>query len=181
MEKLSVSLEDYIEEIYNQVLKNGQAKVTAIAEMLNVKKASVTGALNILSEKNLINYAPYSPITLTLEGEKIAKNIDCAFLLDEAYVEFFGKSAVNFVKKYPNLIVARTFSKAYGLAGARVGYMIAQEEVTKMIGKNFMPYHMNSLSLATADIVYQMRDEFVPRIQMAISERKRFSKKGIKI
>ena len=75
MEKLSVSLEDYIEEIYNQVLKSGQAKVTAIAEALNVKKASVTGALNTLSEKKLINYAPYSPITLTDDGEKIAKNI----------------------------------------------------------------------------------------------------------
>ena len=73
MEKLSVSLEDYIEEIYNQVLKNGHAKVTAIAGTLKVKKASVTGALNILSEKKLINYAPYSPITLTPEGEKIAK------------------------------------------------------------------------------------------------------------
>lgn len=75
MEKLSVSLEDYIEEIYNQVLKNGQAKVTAIADALKVKKASVTGALNILADKKLINYAPYLPITLTGEGEKIAKNI----------------------------------------------------------------------------------------------------------
>ena len=73
MEKLSVSLEDYIEEIYIQVLKNGQAKVTDIANELKVKKASVTGALNILSTQKLINYAPYSPITLTSEGEKIAK------------------------------------------------------------------------------------------------------------
>ena len=54
MEKLSFSLEDYIEEIYNQVLKNGQAKVTAIADALGVRKASVTGALNVLSEKNLL-------------------------------------------------------------------------------------------------------------------------------
>lgn len=75
MQKLSVSLEDYIEEIYTQVLKNGQAKVTVIAEAMGVKKASVTGALNILQEKKLINYAPYSPVTLTAEGEKIAKNI----------------------------------------------------------------------------------------------------------
>ncbi len=75
MEKLSVSLEDYIEEIYAQVLKNGQAKVTAIADAMGVKKASVTGALNILQEKKLINYAPYAPVTLTAEGEKIAKNI----------------------------------------------------------------------------------------------------------
>lgn len=75
MEKLSVSLEDYIEEIYAQVLKNGQAKVTAIADAMGVKKASVTGALNILQEKKLINYAPYAPVTLTAEGEKIAKNV----------------------------------------------------------------------------------------------------------
>lgn len=75
MQKLSVSLEDYIEEIYSQILKNGNAKVTAIAESLGVKKASVTGALNILSERNLINYAPYSPVTLTKEGEKIAKEV----------------------------------------------------------------------------------------------------------
>lgn len=75
MEKLSFSLEDYIEEIYNQVLKNGHAKVTAIADALGVRKASVTGALNVLSEKKLINYAPYSPITLTAQGEKIAKEV----------------------------------------------------------------------------------------------------------
>lgn len=75
MEKLSFSLEDYIEEIYNQVLRNGQAKVTAIADALNVKKASVTGALNTLAEKKLVNYAPYLPVTLTNEGEKIAKKI----------------------------------------------------------------------------------------------------------
>ena len=75
MQKLSVSLEDYIEEIYNQVLKNGNVKVTAIADTLKVKKASVTGALNILQEKKLINYAPYSPVTLTKEGEKIARDI----------------------------------------------------------------------------------------------------------
>ncbi len=107
--------------------------------------------------------------------EKLAASIDCAFLLDEAYVEFYGRSAVNLVAKYPNLLVARTFSKAYGLAGARVGYMIAQADVTRMVNKTFMPYHLNTLSLATADIVYQMRDEFVPRIQMIVAERKRMS------
>ena len=113
--------------------------------------------------------------------EKIAKSIDCAFLIDEAYVEFYGHSAFKLVAKYPNVIVARTFSKAYGLAGVRVGYMIADSEVTKMIGKTFMPYHMNTLSLATADIVYQMRDEFTPRIQMTIAERKRMTERLKKI
>ena len=107
--------------------------------------------------------------------EKIAASIDCAFLLDEAYVEFYGRSAVGLVAKYPNLLVARTFSKAYSLAGARVGYMIAQPEVTRMVNKTFMPYHINTLSLAVADIVYQMREEFVPRMQMIIFERERMA------
>ena len=74
-EKLSRSQEDYLEEIYNQVVKNGYAKVTEISNSLNVKKASVTGALNTLSAKKLINYEPYSKITLTKIGEDFARTI----------------------------------------------------------------------------------------------------------
>ena len=109
--------------------------------------------------------------------EYIAANIhiNCALLIDEAYIEFYGRSAVGLLAKYPNLIVARTFSKAYGLASARVGYMLAAKEIITMIGKSYMPYHMNVLSLVTADIVYQMRHEYVPRIQMMIAERKRMT------
>ncbi len=75
MEKLSHSQEDYLEEIYKQVLKNGYAKVTDISKALNVKKASVTGALNALLQKKLIHYEPYSKVTLTEEGEISAKQI----------------------------------------------------------------------------------------------------------
>lgn len=75
MEKLSHSQEDYLEEIYKQVLEYGFAKVTGISNALNVKKASVTGALNALVKKNLINYEPYSKITLTQQGEEAAKQI----------------------------------------------------------------------------------------------------------
>lgn len=77
MEKLilSQSQEDYLEEIYIQVLNSGQASVTAISNALNVKKASVTGALIQLAEKKLINYAPYAKITITKKGEKIAEEI----------------------------------------------------------------------------------------------------------
>ena len=105
----------------------------------------------------------------------IADNLpmSCAFLVDEAYIEFYGQSAMGLLKDYPNMIIARTFSKAYGLASARVGYAIAAPAIVDMIGKSFMPYHMNTLSLVTADVVYQMRSEYVPRIQMTIAERKR--------
>ena len=113
--------------------------------------------------------------------EYVAENIDCALLLDEAYMEFFNQSAAGLLKKYPHLIVARTFSKAYGLASARVGYMLADEKIASVTGKAYMPYHMNVLSLVTADIVYQMRDEFRPRMDMTVAERKRMAGELAKI
>ena len=73
--KLSESLEDYLEAIYNEILKKNEAKVTDISNILNVKKASVTGALNSHKNKGLINYEPYSAITLTKLGEKLAADI----------------------------------------------------------------------------------------------------------
>lgn len=86
MEKLSQSQEDYLETIYLEVTKNGYAKVTDIANILEVKKASVTGALSVLCEKGLINYAPYSPITLTKSGETMAKQI---LIKHEVMTNFF--------------------------------------------------------------------------------------------
>ena len=75
MEKLSQSQEDYLETIYTEIKSKGCAKVTDIANILNVKKASVTGAINNLCEKGLVNYTPYSAITLTKDKEKDAKKI----------------------------------------------------------------------------------------------------------
>lgn len=107
--------------------------------------------------------------------EYIAKNIDCALAIDEAYIEFDGGTVTGLLKEYPHMMVARTFSKAYALASARVGYLLANKKVIEMVSKACMPYHVNVLSAITADTVYQMRDEYVPRIQMSIAERKRMS------
>lgn len=105
--------------------------------------------------------------------EYILKNAQCPVVVDEAYVEFHGISAVSLMEKYNKLIICRTFSKAYGFASARIGYMLASEEIINMVSKTCMPFHVNSLTLAAAEIVYQMRDEFVPRIKQTVAERKR--------
>jgi DtxR family transcriptional regulator, Mn-dependent transcriptional regulator len=73
---LSSSLEDYLEEIYKQVRINKVARCKDIAASLNVTRASVTGALKLLSERGMINYDPYQFITLTERGEEFAKKID---------------------------------------------------------------------------------------------------------
>ncbi|MEE4362599.1 MAG: metal-dependent transcriptional regulator [Desulfotignum sp.] len=72
---LSESLEDYLETILALQTRNTVARSKDIAAKLNIKRGSVTGMLKKLASQNLINYEPYGYVTLTPEGEKIAKKI----------------------------------------------------------------------------------------------------------
>lgn len=75
-------------------------------------------------------------------------------VLDEAYVEY-GEQATNSIsllEKYSNLIITRTFSKAYGLAGLRVGYALSHPEVADLINRIRQPFNVNSLALAAATV-----------------------------
>ena len=75
-------------------------------------------------------------------------------VLDEAYNEYLPPAqrydSVSWLKKYPNLIISRTFSKAYGLAGLRVGYAIAHEQITDMMNRVRQPFNVNSIAQAAA-------------------------------
>lgn len=75
-------------------------------------------------------------------------------VLDEAYNEYLAPEhqfeSAAWVRKYPNLIVSRTFSKAYGLAGLRVGFAIAQPAVTDLMNRIRQPFNVNSLAQAAA-------------------------------
>lgn len=73
--KLSASLEDYLEAIFNLAGEANVARSKDIAEKLGVSRASVTGALRILKKKGLANYKPYDYVTLTEDGEKNAAEI----------------------------------------------------------------------------------------------------------
>jgi histidinol-phosphate aminotransferase len=69
-------------------------------------------------------------------------------LVDEAYYHFFGETVIDLIGKLPNLVVARTFSKAYGLAGLRLGALIAAEETMQWLRRVISPYSVNQLALA---------------------------------
>jgi histidinol-phosphate aminotransferase len=69
-------------------------------------------------------------------------------LVDEAYFHFHGETVIDLVGKLPNLVVARTFSKAYGLAGLRLGTLIGSVETMQWIRRVLSPYSVNSLALA---------------------------------
>lgn len=71
-----------------------------------------------------------------------------ALLVDEAYFEFYGQSVIDALSGTPNLFVARTFSKAYGLAGLRIGVLVGSADQMKMVGRVSSPYNVNGVALA---------------------------------
>ena len=73
---------------------------------------------------------------------------DAAVLVDEAYFEFHGQSMLAARKELPNLFVARTFSKAYGLAGLRIGVLVGDTEQMRAVRRVCSPYNVNAVALA---------------------------------
>ena len=94
---------------------------------------------------------PNSPSGTTLSPDQlgaIARTLDCPLVIDEAYVNFADRDAVGLVAEHPNVIVLRTLSKGYSLAGLRVGYLIARPEVVHGLIKVKDSYNCDALSLA---------------------------------
>lgn len=98
-------------------------------------------------------------------------------VLDEAYVHFNvdADSAVglDFFKCYPNVAVLHTFSKAYGLAGLRVGYAVAQPEVADALRKAAVPFALSALAQAGGVASLAAEDELQERIDVLVAERER--------
>ena len=102
---------------------------------------------------------PNSPTGTVIEEKYIieilkkTKNLKIPLIIDEAYFEFFGKSLINHIKKNKNLIVLRTFSKALGLAGLRVGFIASSKKNIDYL-KKFKPmYEINSIGIILAKLI----------------------------
>lgn len=97
---------------------------------------------------------------------------DQLIIVDEAYVEFGTYNLSQFVTKYDNLVVLRTMSKAFGLAGARIGYLISQENLAEIFRTQIQsPYPINSLSLAVATSALSSYRYFFDTIQLIRQQR----------
>jgi len=95
---------------------------------------------------------PDSPTGTIISNNKMdlllseTKKKNTIVLIDEAYFPFYGTSAIKFLKKYSNLIISRTFAKAWGLAGLRIGYGIADKELIKDMNKVKSMYEVNTFA-----------------------------------
>jgi len=102
---------------------------------------------------------------------------DVLVVLDEAYLEFVtapdSPDALAVVRSRPNVAVLRTFSKAYGLAGLRVGYAVAHEPVAEALRKAAIPFGVNSLAQAAAVASLEAVDELGVRVKELVAERER--------
>jgi len=102
---------------------------------------------------------PNNPTGTTASAEallQIAKAApQAAILIDEAYYEFFGETLLGSISEVSNLFVARTFSKAYGLAGLRVGVLVGSEEQMRLVRRACSPYNVNAVALAVLPTALQ--------------------------
>jgi histidinol-phosphate aminotransferase len=98
-------------------------------------------------------------------------------LLDEAYREFVRDpgtpDGLDCYRAHPNVVVLRTFSKAYGLAGLRVGYAFAQEDLARRLRAAALPYGVNSLAEAAAVRSLAVEDALMERVETIVKERER--------
>ncbi len=92
-------------------------------------------------------------------------------VLDQAYVEFGGYDAVELLREFPNLIITRTFSKALGGAGLRLGYMLGAPEVIAQINKIKLPYNINFFSSYVAELLLRRREDMQSAIDECIQQR----------
>ena len=109
--------------------------------------------------------------------EQLLNKFNGLVVLDEAYIDFSEqKSWLEKLDKFPNLIITQTLSKAYGLAGIRLGTCYASKEIVQVLKNIKPPYNVNELTQQRAAVRLQKMDEIQNEVAQLISERKRLKK-----
>lgn len=105
--------------------------------------------------------------------EKIILGTESVIAIDEAYFEFYGKTSAEIALENQRVVVMRTLSKAYGVAGIRLGYAIAQPETIDLIQRVRMPYNISALTQAVARVAVKNSEQIQQLTQRMIEERNR--------
>lgn len=114
-----------------------------------------------------------SSVTIA-EIEELAKVVPGLLVVDEAYAEFSDEtSAVTLIKKYPQVVVIRTMSKAFSFAGVRLGYLVADRSVIDAMFLVRLPYHLSAITQAAAEVALEYRDELLGNVATLIANRQK--------
>lgn len=148
--------------------KSFQINEKAIIRLANLPKTKLIFLVN-----------PNNPTGSTIELstiESIARQSDCIVVVDQAYGEFYGRTAVRLLKTYENLVILKSFSKFAGLAGARIGYLLANKSLSQKFDAIRFPMGVSYLSYKLAEAVLANdRDWIKEQITKIRDERKNLS------
>ena len=168
----------------------GMYQVAADTNNVEVIKVSLTSDFELEPEKILqaVNQntkliflcSPNNPSGNSLDKDamlEIIKNFAGLVVIDEAYIDFApGKSFLPELTKYPNLIILQTFSKAWGMAGIRLGMAFAAIEIIQVLNKIKYPYNLNILTQQKAFELLENKEQVDTWIKMLIEERSKMAK-----
>ncbi|BBZ11547.1 histidinol-phosphate transaminase [Mycobacterium branderi] len=127
---------------------------------------------------------PNNPTSTVVDPDALTRFVeavpsDVLIAIDEAYVEYIRDGmlpdSLGLVRAYPNVVVLRTFSKAYGLAGLRVGYAVGDPDVIAALDKVVVPFTLTNVSQAAAIASLDAADELLARTDAVVAERERVS------
>ncbi|WP_168198253.1 histidinol-phosphate transaminase [Crassaminicella thermophila] len=156
-----------------EVLSNSsfQINVDEIIKEAKFKKAKV---IFLCNPNN-----PTGTVISKEEIERVIRKTEAIVVVDEAYYEFLGETVVDLVNVYDNLIVLRTLSKAFALAGARIGYGIASEKIMDVLYRVKPPYNLSTFSQEIGKLFIENVDLVKNYIQK-IKEERLFLQKELK-
>ena len=127
--------------------------------------------------KLVIIVNPNNPTGSLIPQEDIIKIVEKSkksiVLIDEAYFQFSGQSSKDLINKYSNVIIIQTFSKGFGLAGLRIGYIIANSDIINKLNKNKLPFEVNTISTIAASAALNDID-FVNHYVEIINQNKKY-------
>lgn len=138
---------------------------------LPAKLASADAALTILCNPN----APSGTFIPKQEIAQLAQEIKGVLLIDEAYVDFSEDNCLDLVKKFENVIILRTMSKGYSLAGLRFGFGIANENLINGLDKVKDSYNTDAIAIAAATAAIKDQTHFKQNVEKVKAERKRLT------
>jgi histidinol-phosphate aminotransferase len=154
-----------------------QVPLTDHAFDLDAMLAAITDKTRLIFICN-----PNNPTSTVVDPDALARFVaavpsDILIVLDEAYVEYIRDGMLpdsfGLVRTHDNVVVLRTFSKAYGLAGMRVGYAVGDPDIITALGKVYVPFTATSVSQAAAIASLDASDELLARTDVVVAERAR--------
>ncbi len=169
----------------------GMYQVAADINHVKVIKVPLTGDFELNAQKLtdsadentklVFLCSPNNPTGNSLSGEEILKviqNFSGIVVLDEAYIDFApGKSLLPQLGQFPNLVILQTFSKAWGMAGIRLGMAFAAPEIISVLNKIKYPYNLNILTQQKALELLDNREQVEAWVNLLLDERKKMMKK----